>query len=117
VPAATTEATTEPTTEPATSSTGASPDSTASAVAGSAETSATTSAPPVVTKRTITQRKTIAFTTRTVKDDTLAEGETKVRTKGVPGVRTTTYEATLTDGKETARRKVGSVVTRAPVTE
>nr|WP_296073278.1 G5 domain-containing protein [uncultured Actinoplanes sp.] len=72
---------------------------------------------PVVTKKRVTQSKTIGFTTRTVKDSTLPKGETEVRTKGVAGVRTITYEVTLTDGKETSRKQISSVVTRKPVTK
>src|SRR4051794_5532711 len=88
------------------------------AVATSApETAATTPAQeqPVVTKKRVTQSKAIAFTTRTVKDSSLAEGKTEVRTKGVAGVRTITYEVTLTDGKETSRKQISSVVTKKPV--
>lgn len=72
---------------------------------------------PVVTKKTITQTKSIRYGTREVDDDSLAEGKTKVRVKGVNGVQTSTYEVTLTDGKETARKKVSSVVTKKPVTK
>jgi resuscitation-promoting factor RpfB len=72
---------------------------------------------PVVTKRTVKQAKSIPYGTREVDDDSLAEGKTRVRVKGVTGVRTITYEITLTDGTETARRQVSSVVTRKPVTK
>jgi hypothetical protein len=69
-----------------------------------------------VTKRKVTERKPIAYTTRKVPDGGLAKGKTAVRTAGVKGVRTFTYEVTLTNGQETARRLVTSVVTRKPVT-
>ena len=72
---------------------------------------------PVVTKKTVKQAKSVRYGTREVDDDSLSEGKTKVRVKGVNGVRTITYEITLTDGKETARRQVSSVVTRKPVTK
>jgi len=72
---------------------------------------------PAVTKKTIKQTKSIRYGTREVDDDSLADGKTKVRVKGVNGVRTITYEITLTDGKETARKQVSSVVTRKPVTK
>lgn len=72
---------------------------------------------PVVTTRTVRRTKTVRHDTREVEDDSLAEGRSKVRVKGVDGVRTITYEVTLTDGRETARRQVSSVVTRKPVTE
>ncbi|RSM74288.1 hypothetical protein DMB66_01400 [Actinoplanes sp. ATCC 53533] len=63
------------------------------------------------------QTKSLRYGTREVDDDELVEGKTKVRVKGVNGVQTITYEITLTDGKETARKKVSSVVTRKPVTK
>lgn len=72
---------------------------------------------PVVTKKTVKQTKSLRYGTREVDDDSLAEGKTKVRVKGVNGVQTTTYEITLTDGKETARRQTSSVVTKKPVTK
>jgi resuscitation-promoting factor RpfB len=105
---AATEPTTEPTTDPpAVAETGAPP----------TQPVATESAAPVVQKRTVTERKAIAFKTRTVQDRSLDKGETRVRTKGVRGVRTLMYEVTVTDGKQTARRLVGSEVTRKPVTK
>jgi hypothetical protein len=78
---------------------------------------APTAVQPVVTTKRVTKRTAIAFTTRTVKDPDLEKGDTEVRTKGVAGVRTITYEVTLTDGKETARKQISSVVTEKPVTK
>jgi hypothetical protein len=86
------------------------------AVPSPSNTDPTTNA-PVVTKKTIEQTKSIRYGTREVDDDSLTEGRTKVRVKGVNGVRTITYEITLTDGKETARKQVSSVVTKKPVTK
>lgn len=78
----------------------------------------TTAAPtPSVTTRTETQTQKIGYAERTVKDSSLAEGKRVVRTRGVAGVRTLTYEVTLTDGVPTGRRLVRSVVTRQPVTQ
>ncbi len=93
---------------------------TVAAPSGSAATASpvtTESAGPVVARRTVTERRAVPFTTRTVEDDELPEGETRVRTKGVAGVRTLTYEVILTDGEETGRKLVKSVVTRKPVTK
>ena len=78
---------------------------------------ATEEAAPVVQKRTVTERESIAFKTRTVKDDSLDKDETRVRTKGVRGVRTLTYEVTVTDGTQSDRRLLASEVTRKPVTK
>lgn len=74
-------------------------------------------APPKVETRTVTETKAIAYSTRTVKDSALLAGTTRVRTKGVAGVRTLTYEVTLTDGRQTAKKLITSVVTRKPVTK
>jgi hypothetical protein len=44
--------------------------------------------------------------------------QTSVRSpQGVPGVKTLTYEVTLTDGVETGRRLIGEKVNRKPVTK
>ncbi|MBQ1037935.1 G5 domain-containing protein [Micromonospora sp. C81] len=72
---------------------------------------------PVVRVTTETERAAVRYTERTVKDATLAEGKRVVRTKGVNGVRTLTYEVTTTDGVRTARKLVKSTVTKQPVTQ
>lgn len=71
---------------------------------------------PVVEKRTVRVTKAIPYPTRTVKDSSRPEGTKSVRVKGAAGVRTLTYEVTLTDGTETGRKLVTSVVTKRPVT-
>ncbi len=40
-----------------------------------------------------------------------------MRTGGVDGVRTRTYEVTYVDGRETSRKLIKNEVTRKPVTE
>jgi hypothetical protein len=70
-----------------------------------------------VTKKTVTEQAKIPYETRRVKDSSLAKGKTRVRTAGVNGVKTITYEVTYTDGEQTSRRTVKSVVTRKPVTK
>ncbi|MER7590581.1 G5 domain-containing protein [Micromonospora sp. NPDC127501] len=72
---------------------------------------------PVVQVTTVTEQATIRYGERTVKDSSLAEGKRVVRTKGVNGVRTLTYEVTTTDGVRTARKLVKSAVTKQPVTQ
>ncbi|WP_233583795.1 G5 domain-containing protein [Micromonospora sp. CV4] len=74
-------------------------------------------AAPVVQVTTVTERATIRYGQRTVKDSSLAEGKRVVRTKGVNGVKTLTYEVTTTDGVRTAKKLVKSVVTKQPVTQ
>jgi hypothetical protein len=72
---------------------------------------------PTTEKKLVRETRRIAYATRTVKDASLASGTRKVRTKGVAGQRTLTYEVTYTGGKQTARKLVSSTVTRAPATE
>jgi hypothetical protein len=52
-----------------------------------------------------------------VNDPALAAGTTKVRSAGVAGVEALTYEVTFTNGVQTAKRLVGEVTTRTPVTQ
>ncbi|WP_249037685.1 G5 domain-containing protein [Micromonospora noduli] len=72
---------------------------------------------PVVQVTTVTEQATIRYGERTVKDSSLAEGKRVVRTKGVNGVRTLTYEVTTTDGVRTNKKLVKSAVTKQPVTQ
>ena len=59
----------------------------------------------------------IAYGKRTVEDSSLAKGTREVRTKGVAGVKTLTYEVTLTNGVETSRKLLKAVITKKPVTQ
>ena len=72
---------------------------------------------PVVDTRTVKEKQKINYQTRTVKDSSLRKGTRKVTTRGVPGVRTVTYEVTLTDGVQTAKKLIGSQITKAPITQ
>ncbi|MFI2664929.1 G5 domain-containing protein [Micromonospora carbonacea] len=76
-----------------------------------------TVAPPTVETRTEQETQTIRYAERTVKDPSLAEGKRVVRTRGVNGVRTLTYQVTLTDGVPTGRKLLRSAVTKQPVTQ
>ncbi|WFE38320.1 G5 domain-containing protein [Micromonospora sp. WMMD998] len=80
-------------------------------------TEASPAASPLVRITTVTSTAKIAYSTRTVKDATLSRGTKKVRTRGVAGVRTLTYQVTVTDGVQTGKKLVRSVVTRKPVTQ
>ncbi|HEU5156476.1 MAG TPA: G5 domain-containing protein [Streptosporangiaceae bacterium] len=71
---------------------------------------------PVVTKRTVTETRTIPFSTRKVRDPNLAAGTTKVRTRGRTGIKTLVYEVTLTDGVPTGKKLIRQEITRRPVT-
>lgn len=90
---------------------------TASAKAAGAEPSTTAStASPKVEKRTVTETRVIPFKTRRVEDPDLAEGGTKVRSRGRTGLKKLTYELTITNGKRTRKKLIRQEVTRAPVT-
>ena len=56
----------------------------------------------------------IAFTTTTLKDTAVAKGTTKVTTKGVDGVKTSTFKVVTVDGVEESRTLVSS--TDSPAT-
>lgn len=77
----------------------------------------TTKPTPVIERRTVTETSAIPFGTREVADPALAQGRTEVRTRGVAGVKTITYEVTFTNGVQTAKKRVREVVTREPVTQ
>lgn len=70
-----------------------------------------------VTHKILTSTEDIPFVTTTVDDDTLASGTTLTRTAGVNGTRTHTYEITLTNGVETARKEISSTITTQPVSK
>jgi resuscitation-promoting factor RpfB len=84
---------------------------------GQPTTTQTTQKTPVTTKKTTTETADIAFTKASVDDGNLANGKAEVRTAGVNGVKTLTYEVTYVDGTETEKKLLKEEVTTAPVTE
>lgn len=72
---------------------------------------------PKVETKIVTTTEPVAYTSSTVNDPNLAQGSTQTQTAGVNGVRTFTYEITLTDNIETARKEASNVVTTQPVNE
>jgi hypothetical protein len=72
---------------------------------------------PVIEARTVTETAAIPFEHRTVNDPSLAAGTTEVRTRGVAGVKTLTYEVTFTNGVQTGKKLLTEVVTTAPITQ
>ncbi|MGQ5260234.1 G5 domain-containing protein [Micromonospora sp. ZYX-F-536] len=105
----------EPTEEAASPVAAPSVASTTSAAASPTPSSAAPS--PVVRVTTVTERAVVRHGVRTVKDSSLAEGKRVVRTSGVDGVKTLTYQVTTTNGVPTSKTLVKSVVTKQPVTE
>lgn len=72
---------------------------------------------PKVETKIVTTTQPVTYTSSTVEDPNLAQGTTQTQTSGVNGVRTFTYEVTLTDGVETARKEVSNAVTTQPTNE
>lgn len=72
---------------------------------------------PKVEARIVSVTESVAYTSSTVNDPNLAQGTTQTQTAGVNGVRTLTYEITLTDNVETARKEVSNVITTQPINE
>ncbi|TDU90161.1 surface rod structure-forming protein G [Kribbella voronezhensis] len=75
------------------------------------------SAAPVTVKRTVVETKTIPFKKRTALDSSVPKGQKSITKRGVNGVRRLTYEVTLVDGVQTAKRLVKQVVATQPVTQ
>lgn len=73
-------------------------------------------APQPVTKE-VTETSVIPFTTQTKDDPSLPQGQTSVAQQGVNGQKTTIYEVTYFDGKETGRTVKSDTVTTQPVTQ
>lgn len=63
----------------------------------------------------VTVEEPIAMETETVQDASLSFGATAVRQKGAPGKRVVTYQVELTNGKETGRKEIQSIVAQEPV--
>jgi hypothetical protein len=104
---------TEPAEQPATGSNAAA-GATTSTASEPATTSASPTPSPSVEQRTVTRTRKIPYRTTRVEDATLAKGRTKVKRRGVTGVKTLTYEVTYTNGEATDRKLLREVVTRKP---
>ena len=70
-----------------------------------------------VTTKDATKTERIAFSTTRKESSDLYQGETKVATQGVAGLRRVTVRQTLVDGKVTSTKEIASVVSRQPVTQ
>ncbi len=67
--------------------------------------------------KTVTTTEAIAFDTKTVDDPNLTAGTDQTQTEGANGVKTKTYDITLTNGAETNRTLVKEEVTTQPTTK
>lgn len=72
---------------------------------------------PAVEKKTVTETAVIPFARTTVDDGNLEKGKTVIKTNGVNGVKTLTYEITYEDSVETDKKLVKEEITTAPVTQ
>lgn len=70
-----------------------------------------------VTERTVTEtrKETIPFETKTVNDDTVEYGKTVVKTEGINGEKTYTYNVTYMGEKEISREPVKEEITKQSV--
>jgi hypothetical protein len=93
------------------------PATTEATPAGTPTPTPTASPSSVVEVRTVTEMEEIPFDEETVEDSSLPEGTEEVRTEGVPGEKTLTYEVRYINGVETDRELVKEQVTKEPVTE
>lgn len=65
----------------------------------------------------VTEVQTVDYETVETQDPEAFEGDRTVTAKGVEGQRTVTWRVTVTDGVETGREQLSSVVSKAPVAE
>lgn len=72
---------------------------------------------PTVVVTIVDETSVIPFASATQNDSSLAQGQTRLVVTGAPGVLTTTYRVTTTDGVETARTQISQVTTTAPTTQ
>lgn len=72
---------------------------------------------PVIETTRVTDTEPIPYKKTTVNDSSLEKGKKTVRTAGLEGLKTLTYEVTYTDGIETARKLIKEEVTSKPTNE
>lgn len=72
---------------------------------------------PTVTTQTTTSTQSVIYTTKTENDSSLAKGQTKVTQVGQNGMETLTYNVTYTNGQQTNKTLISTVVTTQPVQE
>lgn len=70
--------------------------------------------PPKIEKKLETRVATIPFTEKTVEDNTVLKGETRVIQEGADGEKQVIWEVTYTNGKETSRKIKSEKITQKP---
>lgn len=66
-------------------------------------------------KQTLTEEQDVAFSVEKVQDADRPIGYKQIKSAGVPGKRTVTYEIEVRNGKEVARKEIQSLTTKEPV--
>lgn len=74
-------------------------------------------ATPVVTNKIVTETEEIPFDKKTEEDSNLTKDTRKIKTAGVPGIKTLYYSVTYTDGVETKRVFTKEEITTRPIDE
>ena len=69
---------------------------------------------PVITTRTVLEKRAIPYRTRLIRDPHLPRGRKRVQTEGIPGEETLRWMVTYADGQPTDKRLIGTDVTRQP---
>jgi len=72
---------------------------------------------PVETKKTISETSEVAYIKTSVDDANIEKGKSTIKTAGVNGIKTFTYEVTYKDGVQSEKKLVKEEVTTAPITE
>ncbi len=70
-----------------------------------------------VETKTEFKQEDVPFELKTVDDNTLIKGTSKVTQVGVAGQRSITYEVTYTDGVETSRSEKSNIITKQPTNQ
>lgn len=70
-----------------------------------------------VDQKTVTEKKTIRYSTEYVESDSMDIGTSEVTVNGQNGVKEVTYRLIMTDGRETGRQKLSEKVIKEPVNE
>lgn len=68
-------------------------------------------------KQTLTEEQDVPFATEKIKDMDREVGYRQVKTPGVVGKRTVTYEVDMRNGKEVSRTEIQSLLTKEPVNQ
>ena len=70
-----------------------------------------------VETKTVTEKRTIAYSVKQIEDSSLEKGKTKLDTEGVNGEKTVTYEVTYVNGEAKDKKQISSEITKEPIDE